>query len=206
MSKTIENEKGEEEIVYTAAELEAAKKEVEEATGKTLAEKETELANLRKISAEQKTNFKRYNEMTEAEKAAYDANTTEMLKRMDQTREELEATKKSLAEKEVREKDYTKSSILNKLHGNDDKVKATLESNYAALAGMPENTPEEIGARARAAATLAGIVADPRNPIYTGFSGEAPAVKQDNGDFTETDKGKEAADIVRAAMGLKADK
>jgi len=210
MSKTIENEKGEEEVVYTEAEInekvEATKKEIMESSGKTVAEKEARIKELEKISADQKVNFKKYNEMTEAEKAAFDANTVELLKRNDLTATELQEVKTKLAEKEVKERESAKNSVLKSFHGGDEKVKKMVEDNYAYLAGMPETTPEEIAARAGAAARLSGIVIDNRNPLYASFNGEAPKSKDEGKEFVDTDKGKAAADLVRQSLNIKADK
>lgn len=198
----IENDKGEEVTVFTAEELEAAKKEVETNYQKTLAEKEAEVEKLRKVSAEKTENFKKFNEMTEAEKAAYDANTTEFLKRTDAAVQKAEELERKLAEKEAIEREYNKNFVLNNFHKGDEKVKKEIEDNYAILAGMPENTPDEIAARATKAAQLAGIVTDPRNPIFTPFQGEAPKIKEEGKEFVDTDKGKEALELAKKALGI----
>lgn len=203
----VENEDGKEIEAYTAEEVEAAKeaakKEVADVNLKAIADKDIEIARLNKISAEKTENFKKYNQMTDDEKKAYDANTTELLKRNDLTQAELEEVKTKLAEKETKEKEYTKNSILKGLHNNDEKTKKTIEDNYSYLAGMPESTPEEIAARAGAAARLAGIQVDPRNPLYSAFSGEAPKPKEEGKEFSDTDKGKEAVELARSALNIK---
>lgn len=207
MSQKIEDENGNDVEVYTMEEVTVAKetalKEANESHTKTLAEKETEIARLNKVSAEKTENFKKYNQLTEEERKSYDANTTELIKRNDKTQDEIDELKTILANKEIKEKDFTKTTILKGFHNEDEKTKKSIEENYNYLAGMPETTNEEISVRAFAAARLSGITVDNRNPLYTGFSGEAPRLKPEGTSFTETDKGKEAADIVRNALNIK---
>lgn len=198
----IENDKGEEINVFTQEELDAKVKEIQDNTSKTLAEKEAEIEKYKKVSAEKTENFKRFNELTEAEKEKYNANELEFLKRTDEAVNLAEGLKKQLEEKTANEKAYTKNSILSSLHKGDEATKTALESHYDMLSGMPESTPEEIKARAEASAKLVGIVIDPRNPIYTGFSGEAPSSKAEGKDFVESEKGKEALDLAKKALNV----
>lgn len=213
MSQVITNDAGEELTVFTEAEVkeqstvavEAAKKEIMESTGKTIAEKEAEIQRLAKVSAEKTQNFKRYNEMTIEEKKVYDANTTELLKRDELRSKENEDLRNRLEEKEKREKESVKRSVIDSIHNNDEKIKKEVEKNYDMLAGMPETTPEEIHQRAIAAARLAGVQTDPRNPLYTAYSGEAPKSKPEKDpEFTETTRGKEAEELARQALNIKA--
>lgn len=202
MSQEIENENGEKVVVYTAEEMEAtAKQRVEAEVTRVAAEKDVEIEKYKKVSAEKTENFRRYNEMSVEEKAAYDANTVELMKRSDKTAAEVEELRTKLAEKETNERSYTKSSVLKNFHGDKEDIKKVLEDKYAILAGMPENTPDEIRARAGEAAKLAGISLDSINPLYQSFNGEAPKYKEPT-EFVETQDGKIAADMVRDAMGL----
>lgn len=194
MPQTIENEEGGSVEVYTkeevAAQTEAAIAAAKAESDKAIAEKESEIANLRKVSAEKTENFKKYNEMTEEERKAFDANTVTILRRADSLEEELNKTKTALAEKEQREKEYSKNSILKSIHAGDEKIKTSIEEAYSKL-NMPETTPDEIKARAEAAARLAGISMQSANPLYSSFSGEAPNLKSEKDkEFVETERGK----------------
>ena len=198
MSYKYEIEEGKEVDVFTQEEVEARAKEEAD---KVAATKDAEIEHWKKVGAEKTENFKKYNEMTTEEKAAYDANTTNLLRRGDALEEELGSVKKTLAEKEQAEKDYLKNSTLKKIHADVPDVKEKVEKEYAILAGMPETTPEEVTARALAAAKLAGVTIDQRNPLYISIAGEAPNHKQSE-QYTETPEGKEAARLAREAMGL----
>jgi hypothetical protein len=194
MPQTIENSEGASIEVYTKeekeAEMAAAVAAAKEEVGKTVTEKEAEIANLRKVSAEKTENFKKYNDLTEEERKAFDANTVTIMKRADKLEEELTQTKTSLAEKEQKERDYNKNSILRTIHSDDAKIKASIDEAYGKL-NMPETTPDEIRARAEAAARLAGISVQSQNPLYQPYSSEAPNLKSEKDkEFVETERGK----------------
>ncbi len=206
MTTKITDDEGNEIEVYTAEEVEQQR-----ATAVTAAraeadviikQKDTDIEALKKVSAEKTENFKRYNEMTQEEKDRYDANTTELLKRSDQTAAELADTKKKLEERDIRDRDSAKNNALSGFHGGKEDIKKTLEEKYAILAGMPETTPEEIKARATEAAKLAGISIDSVNPLYQRFDGDAPRQKESK-DYVESPDGKTAADLVRQNLGIK---
>jgi len=200
-----ENEDGTTITVFTKEEVEAEATTRAQAEATRIAnEKDAEIEKLRKVSAEKTENFRKYNEMSEEEKKAHSENEIIQIRRADQLAEELTSVKTALQEKEAREKDYTKNSILKGFHGDKEDVKKNLEEKYAVLAGMPESTPDEIKARVSAAATLAGISVDSVNPLYQSFSGEAPQYKEKT-EYVETEGGKEAADMVRSTLGIKSD-
>lgn len=201
MAKEIEttNDEGEtiKETVYTAEEFTAKENE--------LATIQADLVEARRLNVERGDNMKAYSQMSDAEKAGYDANTTVLLKREEELTKQLGELNSKLTDKEKRENESAKNSSLASIHHGDEATKTKLEEKYALLTGMPETTPEEIAARAREAATLAGIQIDPRNPLYSSISGEAPKYKP-NQDFTDTDKGKQAAEMARTALGLETPK
>jgi len=197
MSKEIEttNEAGEvvKETVFTADEF--AAKDTEITTMKS------ELEELKKTNVERSQNFTAYSKMTEEEKKVYDANTINLLKREENLVNQVSELSGKLTEKENKEKDSAKKNALSSIHHGNEETKKAIEEKYAIL-NMPETTVEEINAKAGAAAKLAGIQIDPRNPLYAAFSGEAPVYK-DGKEFTDTPKGKEAVDIVKNSMGIK---
>lgn len=198
MSQKGEDENGNEIELFTQEEV-AAQKQAE--AERIAAEKDAEIERLKKISSEKTENFRRYNEMTEEERKSFDANTTNLILRGDKLEEELAAVKTTLAEKETKERENYKENALSGFHGGKEDIKSTLEEKYALLAGMPETSPQEIFARVAEAAKLAGISVDSRNPIYQSVHGTPPVYKEKT-DFTETNEGKAAADVVRETLGL----
>lgn len=143
-------------------------------TAADMAAKDQEIADAKKLADEKTDNFKQFNE------------------KLGKTDEELTRVKTQLADKEKLEKESAKTSTAARFHGNNDEIKGKLETNYAALAGMPESTPEEISARMEAAAKLAGISVESRNPLYTPAYGEAPREKAPGAkedEFLKSEKG-----------------
>lgn len=197
MSKEIETEGGEKETVYTTEEYSA--KETE------LATVQDELKEARRLSAERGENLKSYSQMSESEKAAFDANTTILLKREETLVGQINDLNTKLTDKEKKDNDSTKTSVFTNIHHGDEATKTKLEEKYALLSGMPETNPQEIAARAKEAAVLAGIQLDQRNPLFSTISGEAPTFKPKE-EFVETPKGTAAAEAVRKAMGLETPK
>lgn len=198
MSQEIENDAGEMITVYTQEEVEA---QATERANKIAAGKDAEIEKLKRVNAEKTENFRKYNEMTEEERAAHSSNELTLIQRSDKLEAELAAEKAARLEREQKEADRVKSSALKTFHNDSPEVKEKLETSYAALAGMPESTPEEITARAQAAARLAGFSIDSRNPLYQSVSGDAPVYKETK-NFTDTPEGREAADLSRQALGL----
>lgn len=209
MSQKIQDDEGNEIEVYTQAELEQQKNDAITALklehDGVIKGKDTEIGDLKKVSAEKTENFKKYNEMSKEEQAKYDANTVELLKRNDKNEIEMADLRKRLEERDTRDSQNAKNTALGAIHGGKEDVKKLLEEKYALLAAMPETSPEDVKARAEAAAKLAGISVDSVNPLYQRFDGEAPKIK-DQKDYLDTPEGKSAADIVRQALNIKEQK
>jgi len=205
MSKKIEDDDGNEVEYYSADEVAAkAKEEADRVAAENqakIADLEAEKVRLEKLNAERGENFKRYNEMTEEERKNFDANTINLIKRGDELQSKLEEVTKKLTEKEQRELESGKTNALKMYHGGNPELETKVKSQYDILSGMPETTPEEIAARAQAAARLAGISVDSANPLYQPMHGEAPNY-QPKKEYTDTPEGKEALDLARQAMGL----
>lgn len=193
MSIEIEKEDGTKEVVYSTEEYTAKDTEITDLKGK--------LTELERINATRSSDFTAYSKMSEEDKKAFDANTTNLLKNEETLRNQIADLTGKLSDKEKRDNDAAKNHAMSSIHHNDEKTKNLLEEKYALLAAMPENTPDDIAARTREAAKLAGIQIDPRNPMYTSFSGEAPQYKQ-NSEYVDTPDGKIAADMARKALGL----
>lgn len=197
MSKEIEVEGGGKEIVYTADEYKAKETELQKT--------QSDLETAKRISAEKGNNFKKFSEMNDEEKKVLDANQINLLKNEERLISDIEGLKTKLTEKEQKENQSSKNSALLSIHHGEESSKKILEEKYNLLTGMPETTSQEIAARAKEAAKLAGIVVDPRNPLFTHISGDAPNYKPKS-EYVDTPEGKTAADMVRSALGIKTDK
>lgn len=193
MSMEIDGENGEKQTVYTADEMTAVQT--------TLQTKEAELTELQKLNATRGEDFKAYSKMSEEEKRVFDANTTNLLKNEEKLRTEITDLSTKLSDREKRDSETAKNTTLATIHLNNAETKKVLEEKYALLSAMPETTPQEIAARANEAAKLAGIVIDPRNPLYTQITGEAPNYKT-NAEYVDSPEGKTALEMARAAMGV----
>ena len=134
--------------------------EIEVYTAEEIADRDAKIADLSKKLEDRGNDFSQM---------------SKKLEKVDEFGKQIETLQSTLAEKEKAERENAKASALGKFHGGKVDAKEQLESSYAKLAGMPENTPEEIAARANEAAKLAGYLTDGRNPLYTPFSGEAPS-------------------------------
>lgn len=161
-----------------------------------------EKAKIERVSAEKTENFKKLNEMTQEERDAHTVNELNLLKRNEAVEAELAEIKTQLTQKEERERASAKVIAMDKYHVGNEDVKKTLEENYAKLGGMPEGSPEEVRARVAEAAKLSGISINSQNPLYADIGGDAPMPK-DKKEFIDTDSGKQAADMVRDALGVK---
>lgn len=185
-----QTEDGKELELHTPEELENAKAEAVKPLTEELGKTKEEVEHLKKVSAEKSENIKKLRDMSDEEKKALDVNTITILKKMEALEEESNQTKAQLAEKNEKERNYTKDTILGSIHSGDEKVKLEIETAYGQL-NMPETTPAEIRARADAAMRLAGIAVKTQNPLYGSFSGEAPNIKSEKDkEFTETERGK----------------
>ncbi len=169
-------------------------------TTEELQKAQAEIETLRRVSAEKTENFKRFNEMSEEERKAHSENEIILLKQLDQHSSELGSLKEKLEAKEKTEREYAKVKAISNIAGSKDEVKTALESAYANLA-MPEDTPDAIEARVQAAARLAGINVQSRNPLYAPISGEAPKFNPD-AQFVDTPEGKSAVDAVLSSLGV----
>lgn len=146
-------------------------------TAEEMAAKDAQIEEANKIARERGENFSRFND------------------KVAKTEEELAAMRTRLEEKEMQERTSARNNSAAKFHGNNDELKQKLDSSYEALAGMPEGTPEEIAGRMEAAARLAGINVQSRNPLYTPTYGEAPQQRQNENkedEFLKSERGQQA--------------
>jgi hypothetical protein len=174
-----------EEVAAKEAELVAAKEEVAQA--------KAEAEKYQKVSAEKTDNFKKLNEMTEAEKATLSAEKIEALKRF----EASEARAKALEDKinqdtETRIKTDTETA-LSKYHGGDENLKKALEANFKMI-GLEGNDTATIQERARLAAAMEAGKSGRANPLMAPMSGDSPRMqnKSATDEFLKSEKAKEA--------------
>lgn len=177
--------------VYTVEEKVAI--EAERDAAKADAEK------YQRISAEKTENFKKLNDLTEAEKATYTAKELENMAR-------VEAAEKRSQELEDRMNSDTQTRIasdtekaLAKFHGGNAELKKVLEDNFKIIA-LEGNDTDTINKRAEmAAAMYTGSTAN-RNPLRAGFSGGSsptpPAEKNRTEEFLESDRGQYAQKMM----------
>lgn len=201
-------EDGDEIDAFTSEEVKAkddaiAAKEAELATIKAEAETaKAEVEKYKRVATEQTTNFKKLNDLTEAEKTALSSEKLEAMKRF----EAAEARAAALEEKintdtKTRIQSDTDSALA-KYHGGDEKLKKALEENFKIinLEGTDTATIQE---RARLAASMEKGKADRINPLHTNFGGSAPRSqeKSKTEEFLKSEKAKAAL----KAMGEKVD-
>ncbi len=196
------NNEGQEIEVFTAEELAAKAAEVETTKNAELATANAEVERLKKVSAEKTENFKKLNEMTEAEKAAMSAKQIEDLKRIEAAESKAQALEdkinndtKSRVEKDI-------ETALAKYHGGDEKLKEQLKKNFD-LINLQGTDTETIQERAKLAADMEKGKLGRINPLHSGFGGSAPksADKNKTDEFLNSEKAKAAL----KAMGEKVD-
>lgn len=189
MAFKYQDDNGNEIEAYTKEEYEQI-----QAEAKRVKELEEELERQKKVSAEKSESFKKLNERTEAEKAAMDINTLEALKRVEMLEHELAEERRIKQEQDNLSKTTVKETIVKIFAGESDDIKTKVLDNYQALAGMPENTPEEIKARMEKAAVLSNIQIphNTPNPLYASMFGSSAPQHDDNKEYIDTPEGKSA--------------
>lgn len=193
MSVKIEDpETGEEKEYFTPEEIQA--KDTELATAK--AEVETakaEAEKLRRVNSEQTQNFKKLNEMTEAERASYSAKEIESMKRLEASEAKAQALETKFNDENVSRIKTIKQKALERFHGNDDELKAKLEKNYD-LINLEGNDEETILERARLANAMEAGKTGRVNPLNSSYSGGAPRTqeKSKTEEFMKSEKAQEA--------------
>lgn len=157
MSKTVVNEEtGEEEVLYTKAELDAIEADAAAKVAAAEAEKKEKLDEfLKGKTAQELKEIERERRIEEINKKA----------------EEAEARSKKIEETAL---EKIKGAEMTKYVGSDAALKAELQAAYDVLSGMPATTDEEIAARMLAAANMKGFNG-PKQSIGGGMgTGYAP--------------------------------
>jgi len=209
MSIKIEHpDTGEEMEVFTPEEVEIQKAEALATSNTEWEEKISattgELETLKKFQAEQKDNFKRLKDMTEEEKAQLSAKQIEDQKVIESLFEKNAELETLIKDRDAREVNAIKESLINKFTGEDPKAREALESKLTLLSSI-----EDMGERIKAAATLAGLTSNiqSENPLYrespTGMAPGQMADKKDSDKFLGSDKGRAA--LERMGMSDKKD-
>lgn len=188
--------------VFTAAELAEKETAITSAKDAELAEAKKEVERLNQHTALQKDNFKRLNEMTEAEKAALSAEKIEGMKRFEAAEARAAALEEKINNDTKTRVESDIESEMAKYHGGDEKLKEALKKNFDMinLSGTDTATIKE---RVKLAASMERGRADRINPLNTGFSGSAPhsVEKNKREEFLKSEKAKSAM----KAMGEKVD-
>lgn len=165
------DEEGKEIDVVPSAEIESRDNKIQEL--------EKALEEQKKISEEKTGNFKQFNEKTV------------------KLEDELNSLRTVLNEKEIREKTSFKEIGFEKIARGNEDLKKILQEKYDLLS-MPDSTQQDIDARIKSAAMLAGVNTNVVNPLNINPVGEAPNNSQHSDDFLKSEKGQAAL----KAMGI----
>lgn len=182
---------GEEVTLYTPEEMEQA------TTEKTRLEQENE--RLARENKEKANNFRRLNQMTEAEKDQFTATEMENRTMIEKLMDEKNALVEQLTQKEKESIDKARDNLIKEYVGDNEELKNKFLEKYS-IVNIDEKDPESVRMRGEAAATLAGIqIPEAFDPTRAMWNGDAPRpLKGDTEEFLKSDKFKAA----QAAMGL----
>lgn len=194
MPVNIKGDDGEEKTLYTPEEYQ----DLERQKG----EFETKAQELERLNAEKTQNFKKLNDMTEAERAKFSAKEIENMKRMEATETELATTKERLAEKEQNEITSKRSAAFARFAGSDAELLKKIQENYDLLEKLDETNPETFKTRVEKAAQMSGITTQGFNPINSYWEGAAPSQQKPKDSKEEFMKSERAKDALKA-MGDK---
>ena len=190
----VKNIETDEEIeAFTPEEVQAQVAEVAKAKDEEIAKAHAEVERLTKISAEKTENFKKLNEMTEAERAALSAERLESLKRIEAAESKATAIEAKYNDDTQKRIDNDIASALAKYHGGDEKLKASLEENFKMINLVGTDTAT-IVERARLAAAMESGKSGRPNPLMAHMNGSAPKPldKNKSEEFLKSEKGKAA--------------
>lgn len=181
--------------------------EIEVFTPEEVAAKDTELATVRaeaaaaraeadkyqKVSAEKTENFKKLNELTEAEKSALSTEKIEAMKRFEAAESRAAALEAKINADTTSRIEKDKEAALKKYHGGDETLKKELEANYK-LIGLEGTDTETIQERARLAAAMYTGKTNRQNPLMANMNGDSPRYKEktQTEEFMKSERAKEA--------------
>lgn len=198
MPITIEdpNDSEKEIEVFTAAEL--AAKESEAVAAKADLEKANgEVSKLRGVLAEKTENFKKLNEMTEAERAALGSEKIEAIKRFEAAEAKAAALEETInSDKKTRVESDT-AAALAKYHGGNEELKKSLEENFKMI-NLEGTDKETIEKRAKMAKDMYVGQSGKVNPLMASMSGGSPAhqEKSKSEEFLKSDKAAQAMKLM----------
>lgn len=192
--------------VFTADEMAIQTAAATEA--KTAAETaRAEAEKLKVVVAEKTNNFKKLNEMTDAERTALGAEKLEAIKRFEAAEARATALEESInSDKKARVESDT-ASALAKYHGGDEKLKAALEENFKII-NLEGTDKETIEKRAKLAADMYKGQTGRANPLMASMSGGSPGhqEKSKTEEFLGSDKAAEAMKRMGDAPAKKEEK
>lgn len=188
------NNPGQEIEVFTADEVAAKAAEVETAKNAELETAKGEAEKYKRVASEQTTNFKKFSELNEAEKAKLSSDQIEVLKRAEAAEARVTALEEG-AKKETQTRIETDTATaLAKYHGGNAELKKALEDNFKVIA-LEGNDTATIQKKAEMAANMyRGSQAGRVNPLTASMNGGSPLHKDKTktAEFLESDKAKEA--------------
>lgn len=169
-----------------------------------MAEKETALATAngelekeRRVSAEKSDNIKRLRDMSDEEKSKLSQEQIEQRKIAEKALDEAESAKAELKKEREEKENLKKENFLERFSGGNADLRKKLEENFNIIDSGKEPDLEK---RMGAAAAMAGINMNPKNPLTQEIFGQAPTEKQksEKDDFLKGDK----AAAAFKAMGI----
>lgn len=175
MPKIIENDKGDEETVYTKEELDAIESAKEKEIADLKAKAESDAAHYKTKIDEFANGKKGFDEkLTEKEK--------EWNEKLEATKQTADETRAALENEKKARLDVVKNVMFEGYVGEDADGKKKLQEEYDLL-NMPATTEDEIKARAIKAARNAGLSNSVSAPNYSApFSGgHAPSFSRNEG-------------------------
>ncbi len=190
------NNEGQEIEVFTQEEL--AAKETELATARAEAEAtKVEVEKYKRVASEQTANFKKVNEMSEAERATFSAKEIEMMKRNEAAEAKASALEAKINEDTTKRIETDTKNALAKYHGGDEKLKEILEKNFKMI-NLEGNDTETIIERARLAAAMEAGKTGRANPLMSPMNGSSPRMqdKSKSEEFLKSEKAKAAMKMM----------
>lgn len=147
----------------------------------------------KRVASEQTNNFKKLNEMTEAEKATLSAEKIESMRRAEAAEAQIESLKNERSEETKKRIESDTKKALEKYHGDDEKLKEALEKNFKIIA-LEGNDTDTIFEKARLAAAMYQGSQTRANPLNSSMFGGSPhsTEKSKTEEFLKSDKAKEA--------------
>lgn len=171
--------------------------------GEDLKAKDTEIGTLKTQAGERAEQFKRFKDMTDAEKDLLTEKEKELMQRQDKFEEEQAQFRKETEDRNKKERDARIETLATKMAKGDADLKAQIKINLTKLnpeALSKAQTEEELTPYIQDALNMtgAGAPADPLRSAHNTEGAHAPIKRE--GDFADTSTGKELAGALNLSQ------